>query len=254
MSEMQVPQPGWYADPLDSNQMRYWDGSAWTEHVSPAQQVQQPAISAAVPGSAGAAMAAATAAQPVRTVEQPSGSGFGDDSDDVEFDSPRSKSEPEERKALGMPLRRALLYVAAIVVIVAVIAIAVSKNSQASQTPPASATTTAAFCKAANQLNAGLNSQVPSSGTKSSTPAASGVTATASLQALKTMGVTAPAPLRSDMLVVSEAMVPLFQDEAAPSFNPTAPASQSASQQALKAMSSPQMAQIESWVKSNCAA
>lgn len=25
--------PGWYADPYRRHQVRYWDGSAWTEHV-----------------------------------------------------------------------------------------------------------------------------------------------------------------------------------------------------------------------------
>ncbi len=27
--------PGWYADPSGQGQFRYWDGSRWTEHVSP---------------------------------------------------------------------------------------------------------------------------------------------------------------------------------------------------------------------------
>ncbi len=252
MSEMQVPQAGWFPDPLDPNQLRYWDGSAWTEHVSPAQQVQQPAAAPQVAATVGVATSATGLAQPAHSVQQPTVSGFADDSDDVDFDSPRSEPKSAERKALGMPLRRAVLHVTAIVVIVAVIAIAVGKNNQTS-TPPASATTTAAFCKAATQLNAGLNSQTPASGAKGSTPAASSSTAASSLDALKTMDVTTPAPLRSDMLVVSEAMVPLFSDESSPNFNPTTPAAQSASQQALKAMSSPQMAQIQSWVKSNCA-
>jgi Protein of unknown function (DUF2510) len=26
---------GWYADPLDAAGLRYWDGSAWTEHTAP---------------------------------------------------------------------------------------------------------------------------------------------------------------------------------------------------------------------------
>ena len=28
--------PGWYADPNQPGQQRYWDGNAWTEHVAPA--------------------------------------------------------------------------------------------------------------------------------------------------------------------------------------------------------------------------
>ncbi|MGO9027743.1 MAG: DUF2510 domain-containing protein [Acidimicrobiales bacterium] len=27
---------GWYADPKCADQLRYWNGSAWTKHVAPA--------------------------------------------------------------------------------------------------------------------------------------------------------------------------------------------------------------------------
>jgi uncharacterized RDD family membrane protein YckC len=27
---------GWYADPTNADQLKYWDGNAWTEHTSPA--------------------------------------------------------------------------------------------------------------------------------------------------------------------------------------------------------------------------
>ena len=30
---MTNPQPDWYEDPSDSSQLRYWDGSAWTQDV-----------------------------------------------------------------------------------------------------------------------------------------------------------------------------------------------------------------------------
>ena len=30
------PQPGWYADPHNGWQYRYWDGASWTEHTAPA--------------------------------------------------------------------------------------------------------------------------------------------------------------------------------------------------------------------------
>ena len=30
------PEAGWYRDPGDSTQQRYWNGSAWTEHFKPA--------------------------------------------------------------------------------------------------------------------------------------------------------------------------------------------------------------------------
>ena len=35
--------PGWYPDPQNQGQVRYWDGSAWTEHVQPAGQAAAPA-------------------------------------------------------------------------------------------------------------------------------------------------------------------------------------------------------------------
>jgi len=36
---------GWYADPSSRYELRYWDGSAWTEHVSRAgQQATDPPV------------------------------------------------------------------------------------------------------------------------------------------------------------------------------------------------------------------
>src|SRR3954453_22027758 len=31
----QTPAAGWFADPHDPTQLRYWDGTAWTEHRAP---------------------------------------------------------------------------------------------------------------------------------------------------------------------------------------------------------------------------
>lgn len=31
-----VPPAGWFADPLHRHELRYWDGSSWTQHVSDA--------------------------------------------------------------------------------------------------------------------------------------------------------------------------------------------------------------------------
>jgi len=42
--ESAVP-AGWYSDPSDRYELRYWDGSAWTEHVSRAgQQYTDPPV------------------------------------------------------------------------------------------------------------------------------------------------------------------------------------------------------------------
>lgn len=44
MSDTSTPLPaaGWYADPQDSAQLRYWDGAQWTEQVRPLVTQQAP--------------------------------------------------------------------------------------------------------------------------------------------------------------------------------------------------------------------
>jgi hypothetical protein len=44
------PPPGWYADPDDATQLRYWNGTAWTESRSPA--AQEPPADASTPPEA----------------------------------------------------------------------------------------------------------------------------------------------------------------------------------------------------------
>jgi uncharacterized protein YbjQ (UPF0145 family) len=50
--------PGWYPDPQTEGQIRYWDGSAWTEHVQPASGAGEPVAQAGA-AEAGAPEAAA---------------------------------------------------------------------------------------------------------------------------------------------------------------------------------------------------
>jgi hypothetical protein len=45
----QTPAAGWFPDPEDATQLRYWDGAAWTEHRSP-----RPAVSSDPLAQAGA--------------------------------------------------------------------------------------------------------------------------------------------------------------------------------------------------------
>lgn len=49
---------GWFPDPQGGPMMRYWDGSAWTAHTSPA--VKQPAVQAPFPVVAIIAVAVAS--------------------------------------------------------------------------------------------------------------------------------------------------------------------------------------------------
>ena len=52
-------EPGWYADPAQPGAWRWWDGSGWTEHVSPPPAAQQPAFAAPDPRTAAAQQYAA---------------------------------------------------------------------------------------------------------------------------------------------------------------------------------------------------
>lgn len=64
MTEGQTPIPGWYGDPFDPSQIRWWDGATWTEHTKPFP-VPEPAPAAAPEPAPGAYQA------PVPGVEQP---------------------------------------------------------------------------------------------------------------------------------------------------------------------------------------
>ena len=44
--QMNAQPAGWYPDPIDASQLRYWSGSAWTEHRSPRGQAPTPAWNA----------------------------------------------------------------------------------------------------------------------------------------------------------------------------------------------------------------
>ncbi|WP_084127271.1 DUF2510 domain-containing protein [Demequina sp. NBRC 110054] len=51
-----TPPAGWYADPTMPGTMRYWDGAAWTQHVSPAPGASAVAVAPPAPRTgAGAA-------------------------------------------------------------------------------------------------------------------------------------------------------------------------------------------------------
>ncbi len=66
--------PGWYADPYRRHQVRYWDGSAWTEHVgNDGQQSADPVDSLDTFDSA---MVVDQANDPARIREQVSGEGW----------------------------------------------------------------------------------------------------------------------------------------------------------------------------------
>lgn len=51
MSDISTPLPaaGWYNDPQDSAQLRYWDGSQWTDQVRPVATEQAPSAMAPQP-------------------------------------------------------------------------------------------------------------------------------------------------------------------------------------------------------------
>jgi hypothetical protein len=56
------PPPNWYPDPKGEAELRYWDGSQWTEHTHSGQTAAQPAPAAPPPSSAPAPQGPAPAA------------------------------------------------------------------------------------------------------------------------------------------------------------------------------------------------
>jgi hypothetical protein len=56
------PAQGWYADPNDPSQLRWWDGSAWTEHTHGGAEAAPAAEAAAAPQAATPATQQAPAA------------------------------------------------------------------------------------------------------------------------------------------------------------------------------------------------
>jgi Protein of unknown function (DUF2510) len=47
---MSSPPAGWYADPQNAAQLRYWDGVTWTEHRAPGQPAYAAPVPAVAPG------------------------------------------------------------------------------------------------------------------------------------------------------------------------------------------------------------
>ena len=60
---MSTPVPGWYADPAGTPQLRWWDGTQWTQQYRPAdsEQASPNAQANAAPASQVAVQGAATA-------------------------------------------------------------------------------------------------------------------------------------------------------------------------------------------------
>lgn len=71
---MTQPPAGWYANPENLNQIRWWNGSHWTDHV---QAAPPPGPEIAIPGLAGSADLAAARRSSGSGVSAASGTGFG---------------------------------------------------------------------------------------------------------------------------------------------------------------------------------
>ncbi len=54
-----TPEAGWFDDPEDPSQYRYWDGNEWTAHRSPKQSPPPPPTSSSIPTSATETVSAA---------------------------------------------------------------------------------------------------------------------------------------------------------------------------------------------------
>jgi hypothetical protein len=77
MSDAQAP-AGWFPDPEDPAQLRYWDGTAWTEHRHPAEPAApEPAAAAAPPAAPQYAYQPTYGAQPGYAAPYGSAPAFG---------------------------------------------------------------------------------------------------------------------------------------------------------------------------------
>ena len=77
---MSEPAEGWYADPSGANQLRWWDGHAWTDYVEPYEapvpppqdaEVAVPTAVEAFPASSAEDRAVTSADAPISAVDAP---------------------------------------------------------------------------------------------------------------------------------------------------------------------------------------
>ena len=77
---MSEPAEGWYADPSGANQLRWWDGHAWTDYVEPYEapapppqdaEVAVPAVDEAFPASSAKDQAITSTDAPTYAVDPP---------------------------------------------------------------------------------------------------------------------------------------------------------------------------------------
>ena len=66
---MSEPAEGWYADPSGANQLRWWDGHAWTDYVEPYEAPQD--VEVAVPAADEAFTASSAGDRAVASADTP---------------------------------------------------------------------------------------------------------------------------------------------------------------------------------------
>ena len=146
--------PGWHPDPQDPRQLRWWDGTTWTAHVSPSPPTAPGAPTAVPPWSA------PTAGPQPPAIGAPSGSTYGAPGPFAAVPAPPAKAS----RAPLVIILGAVAGVTALVIIAAVVILFAARSDPARTTAATTPTTHPAGHPTTTERVTGGELEVPEDG------------------------------------------------------------------------------------------